>query len=95
MKNPALYIMASQRNGTLYIGVTAALSRRILQHKNAAQGFTGKYACNMLGYCEAHADMATAIVREKQIKAWRRAKKMALIEAANPQWLDLSATLID
>ena len=90
MKQPAVYLLASRRNGTLYIGVTSNLPHRIWQHRNeAVEGFTQKYAVHHLVYFELHDDMATAISREKQLKHWNRAWKIALIEKTNPTWRDL------
>ena len=90
-KKPAVYILASKRNGTLYTGVTSDLSRRVWQHKNdQVEGFTKKYGVHTLVYYEWHDDMRSAIVREKQIKKWNRAWKLALIEGVNPEWRDLS-----
>ncbi|MGO9486482.1 MAG: GIY-YIG nuclease family protein [Rhodomicrobium sp.] len=95
MKQPAVYIMASERNGTLYTGVTSALIQRVYQHKNGViKGFTEKYGCKLLVYYELLDRMEDAIAREKQIKAGSRAKKIALIEGFNPRWLDLYETLI-
>lgn len=92
--NPAIYIMTNQRNGTIYTGVTSNLPARVYQHKHGLQaGFTKQYGCNQLVYYELHADMITAIAREKQIKAGSRKKKLALIESINPGWLDLFETL--
>lgn len=82
---PAVYILASQRNGTLYIGVTSHLVQRIWQHKNdLAPGFTEKFSVHGLVYFELLDDMASAITREKQLKKWHRAWKLALIEKQNP-----------
>ncbi len=90
MKQPAVYIMANRRNGTLYTGVTANLVQRVSQHKEGLLGgFTRKYGCKMLVYFEVHDDIATAIAREKQIKGGSRAKKLALIEVINADWRDL------
>ncbi|MDP9415058.1 MAG: GIY-YIG nuclease family protein [Pseudomonadota bacterium] len=94
MKQPAVYIMASGRNGTLYTGVTSHLTRRVWQHKEATSGFTARYGCKMLVWYEMHGDMLTAIAREKQIKAGSRGKKLALIEGMNRTWADLSDTII-
>ncbi len=95
IKQPAVYIMASERNGTLYTGVTSALIQRVYQHKNGViKGFTEKYGCKLLVYYELLDRMEDAIAREKQIKAGSRAKKIALIEGFNPRWLDLYETLI-
>ena len=89
-KQPCVYILASQRNGTLYVGVTGGLVQRIWQHKNdAVEGFTEKYGVHTLVYFELHADMLAAIAREKQIKKWNRAWKLELIESTNPDWRDL------
>ncbi len=89
-KQPCVYILASRRNGTLYVGVTSDLVRRIEQHRsNAVAGFVRDYGVYRLVYAEFHATMADAILREKRIKKWRRAWKLELIERENPQWLDL------
>ena len=89
-KHPALYILASQPKGTLYIGVTSDLIQRVWQHKSdLVEGFTRQYGCYMLVYFEQYEDMANAILREKQMKKWNRAWKIALIEKANPTWRDL------
>ena len=90
MKQPCVYILASERNGTLYVGVTSNLVQRVWQHKNdQAEGFTRKYGVHLLVFYELHATMESAIGREKLIKGWRRAWKLKLIETANPQWRDL------
>jgi putative endonuclease len=87
---PAVYILASRRNGTLYTGVTSDLIKRVHEHKHdLADGFTRKYSIHTLVYFELHGDMLTAISREKQIKKWNRAWKIELIESTNPQWRDL------
>jgi putative endonuclease len=87
---PCVYILSSQRNGTLYVGVTSDLVRRIWEHKNdAVDGFTKKYGVHILAYYELHVDMLAAITREKQIKKWNRAWKIDLIESTNPEWRDL------
>ncbi|MEN0105228.1 MAG: GIY-YIG nuclease family protein [Pseudomonas sp.] len=87
---PAVYILASHKNGTLYIGVTSNLIQRIWQHRNdSAPGFTRRYGIHTLVYYEVHEDMPSAITREKQLKKWRREWKLKLIEARNPRWLDL------
>jgi len=94
-RNSAVYIMANKQNGTLYTGVTSNLVARVYQHKNdVTSGFTKDYGCKSLVYYEQCEDMLSAIAREKQIKAGSRKKKLALIEAKNPQWLDLYETLI-
>jgi putative endonuclease len=85
-----VYILASRRNGTLYIGVTSDLVVRIAQHKaKIAGGFTARYGCDRLVYFEVLDEAETAITREKQLKEWRRGWKVALIEQANKDWLDL------
>ena len=85
-----LYILASKRNGTLYIGVTSDLVKRIWKNKNKlVEGFTEKYNVNKLVYYEAHSDAESAITQERQMKKWRRAWKMRLIEGRNPEWRDL------
>ena len=90
MREPAVYIMASQRNGTLYVGVTSDLSRRVWQHREAiTPGFTKRYGCKLLVWYERHERMDEAIWHEKQIKGGSRVKKLALIEAMNPAWRDL------
>jgi len=94
MKQPAVYIMANRRNGTLYTGVTSALVQRIWQHKQGKIGFTARYGCKLLVWYEIHEEMGSAILREKQIKAGSRRKKLALIEAMNPEWLDLYESII-
>ena len=89
-KQPCVYILASKKNGTLYIGVTSNLVQRVWQHKNGqAPGFTEKYNVHMLVYYEQHENMVSAITREKQMKKWNRAWKIDMIEGANPQWEDL------
>ena len=90
MKQPAVYMMASGRNGTVYVGVTADLVRRVGQHREGAGvGFTAQYGCRVLVWFEAHASMEAAILWEKQIKAGSRARKVGLIVAGNPLWGDL------
>ncbi len=89
-----VYILASRRNGTLYIGVTNNLARRTYEHReNLVEGFTKKYEVHRLVYFEEHADIRAAIQREKNMKHWKRAWKIALIEKENPDWLDLYETL--
>jgi len=86
----AVYIMASQRNGTLYVGVTNDLIRRAYEHREGLlEGFTKKYDCKTLVWFEQHDLMTTAIEREKKLKVFRRAWKIELIEKTNPQWRDL------
>jgi putative endonuclease len=94
MRNPCVYIMASRRNGTLYTGVTANLERRVQEHRDGSgSAFVKRYGCRMLVWCERYEHMVDAIAREKQIKAGSRRAKLALIEAMNPDWLDLYETL--
>ena len=91
----AIYILASERNGTLYLGVGSDLVKRIWQHKNdVVEGFTNKYQVHLLVYNELYEDLYTAIAREKQLKNWRREWKIALLEKANPIWKDLWETII-
>jgi len=95
IKAPAVYIMASKRNGTLYTGVTSNLINRNYEHKNGVKsGFANKHNCKLLVYYEFHETMEGAITREKQIKAGSRKKKLWLIEKENPNWEDLSSKLI-
>jgi putative endonuclease len=90
MKQAFIYILASKRNGTLYIGVTSQIEQRIWQHKSGAfSGFTQQYKVKTLVYIEQHVSMEQAIIREKAMKKWRRAWKIALIEKQNPNWNDL------
>ena len=94
VKQPAVYIMASGANGTLYTGVTSNLVARIWQHREGETlGLTSRYGCKILVWFEMHETMESAILREKQIKAGSRAKKKALIDAMNPEWQDLYSTL--
>lgn len=89
-KQPAVYILASKRNGTLYIGVTSNLQKRAWEHKDDTfEGFTKRYGVHHLVYYELHAGMLSAITREKQMKKWNRAWKLELIEKQNPDWKDL------
>jgi len=91
-----VYILASKRNGTLYIGVTNSLLKRVDQHKNdVLQGFTKKYKVHNLVYYETFGRIQDAITREKQMKKWKRAWKIRLIEESNPNWEDLFETLSD
>ena len=94
MKQPAVYIVASRRNGTLYAGVTSDLAGRVWQHKNGTAGFTARYGCKRLVWYELHGEMLAAIAREKQIKGGSRKKKLALIEALNPGWSDLYDSIV-
>jgi putative endonuclease len=87
---PCVYILASQRNGTLYIGVTSDLVKRVWEHRNdLREGFTKRYGVHQLVYYEMHGDMSAAITREKQLKKWNREWKLRLIEERNPTWQDL------
>ena len=89
-RQPCVYILASGRNGTLYIGVTSDLVRRVAQHRSkAVAGFVRDYGVYRLVFAEFHATMSDAILREKRIKKWRRSWKLELIESENPQWRDL------
>jgi putative endonuclease len=89
-KRPAVYVLASKRNGTLYIGVTSDLIKRVWEHKNdLAAGFTRRYGVHLLVWYELHENMESAIVREKRLKEWQRHWKIELIEDANPEWQDL------
>jgi putative endonuclease len=89
-KNYYVYILASERNGTLYIGVTNDLMRRVYEHKHGMiEGFTKKYHVYRLVYCEHSTDIMGAIRREKQLKKWKRQWKLRLIEENNPEWEDI------
>jgi putative endonuclease len=89
-KEFCVYILASKTKGTLYIGVTSALVKRVWEHKmKAAGGFTARYSVDRLVYYELHDSAEAAIRREKQLKKWNRAWKIRLIEKQNPTWLDL------
>ena len=89
-RHPAIYILASGRNGTLYTGVTSDLIARTWQHReHVVGGFTRRYAATLLAWYELAGTMEAAITREKQIKKWRRAWKVELIEKSNPYWNDL------
>ena len=93
-KHPTVYILASQRNGTLYVGVTSDLVARVDAHRRGViEGFTKKYGVTRLVYYEHHETMAEAIAREKQMKKWRRQWKLRLIEEKNPDWRDLYAEI--
>jgi putative endonuclease len=92
---PAVYILASKRNGTLYVGVTSDLAKRSWEHKNDfVEGFTKRYKVHRLVYFELHQDMLAAITREKQLKKWRRSWKLELIERGNREWRDLWKEII-
>jgi putative endonuclease len=85
-----VYLLASDKHGTLYLGVTNDIVRRIYEHKNKfVEGFTKRYSVDKLVWFEIHNDAITAIAREKELKKWRRVWKIRLIEETNPQWTDL------
>ena len=89
-KQPAVYILASKRNGTLYVGVTSDLVKRVWEHRNnLLEGFTKRYGVHDLVWYEMHEDMESAIQREKRLKEWKRKWKLQLIERTNPKWEDL------
>lgn len=93
-RKPCVYMLASRRNGTLYIGVTSNLPGRISQHKaGVIEGFAKKYGVNQLVWYEPHETMESAITREKQLKKWNRAWKIRLIMRGNPEWRDLAAEI--
>jgi putative endonuclease len=93
-KQPAVYILASKRNGTLYIDVTSDLVKRIWEHKNdTVAGFTKRYGVHQLVWYELHESIEFAIEREKRLKEWKRVWKLELIESANPDWKDLYDTI--
>ncbi|MCB1898554.1 MAG: GIY-YIG nuclease family protein [Rhodocyclaceae bacterium] len=95
MKQPCVYLLASRRNGTLYVGVTSNLVQRVWQHREGlAEGFTKRYGVKQLVWFELHDDMASAIRREKALKEWRRAWKIELIEKTNPGWRDLYEEIV-
>jgi putative endonuclease len=90
IKQPCVYVLASKRNGPLYIGVTSDLVKRGWEHRTGvADGFTKRYGVHTLVYFELHEDMFSAISREKQLKKWNRAWKLKMIEERNPTWRDL------
>ena len=93
-KQPAVYILANKRNGTLYVGVTSDLIKRIWQHKNnVVKGFTERYSIHQLVWYELHETMESAIRKEKMLKNWKRIWKLELIEKSNPNWQDLYGTI--
>ncbi len=95
MREPAIYIMANKKSGTLYTGVTSNLAQRVYQHKeNLYKGFTADYGCKKLVFYELHENMYSAIAREKQIKAGSRKSKINLIESMNPEWKDLYKEIV-
>lgn len=90
MKNYYVYILSSKRNGTLYIGITSDIIKRIYEHKKGlVEGLTKKYNIHALVWYKTHESVESAITREKQIKKWKRAWKLKLIEKENPEWIDL------
>ncbi|MBW1782372.1 MAG: GIY-YIG nuclease family protein [Deltaproteobacteria bacterium] len=94
-KQPAVYILASNRNGTLYTGVTSDLVKRVWEHKNdTVEGFTRRYSIHRLVWYEIHQNMGSAILREKRIKGWKRKWKIQLIESNNPKWEDLYHNIV-
>ena len=94
MKQPCVYILASQRNGTLYIGVTSDLRKRVWEHKNdVVDGFSKKYGAHILVWHQVFDDMEIAILKEKQMKKWNRKWKLRVIEEMNPDWDDLYSAL--
>jgi len=94
-RQPCVYMMASQRNGTLYIGVTSNVIKRVWEHKsNVIDGFTKKYGVHILVWYEVHETMDSAIQREKTLKKWQRKWKIELIESFNPDWKDLYKTIV-
>ena len=89
-RNPCVYLLASKAHGTLYLGVTSNLQKRVWQHRqDCVPGFTRRYRVHRLVWYELHDTMDAAIAREKNLKNWKRAWKIALIEKTNPQWSDL------
>ena len=95
IKQPAVYILASNKNGTLYVGVTSDLVKRIWEHKNdLVKGFTKQYKIHDLVWYELHDNMDAAIEREKNMKEWKRAWKVKLIEESNPKWNDLYDSIL-
>ncbi len=89
-KQPTVYMLASRRNGTLYVGVTSNLVKRVWEHKNNyMEGFTKEYEVHILVWYEQYGDITSAIAREKQLKNWHRKWKLELIEKNNPSWCDL------
>ena len=90
MKMPCVYMLASKRNGTLYVGVTSDLAQRVWQHRNElAEGFTKRYGVHRLVWYEVHETMESAILREMALKKWNRAWKIRLIQETNSAWKDL------
>ncbi len=95
MRDYYVYILASDRNGTLYVGVTNDLARRVYEHRNdLIEGFTKRYGVHRLVWFEVHGDINEAILREKRIKKWNRSWKLRVIEEMNPDWIDLTEKLM-
>ncbi|HPR53288.1 MAG TPA: GIY-YIG nuclease family protein [Deltaproteobacteria bacterium] len=95
MKQGYVYILANKRNGTLYVGVTSDITKRIYEHKNnLIEGFSKRYNVHELVYYEVHDNIESAILREKQIKKWNRRWKLRLIEEMNPEWRDLYQEIV-
>lgn len=94
-RHPCVYILASRRNGTLYIGVTSDLVKRVWEHRNdVVEGFTSRYGVHTLVWFEQHETMESAIARERAVKEWRRRWKLELIERHNPEWRDLFGEIV-
>ena len=94
-KQPAVYILSSKRNGTLYVGVTSDLIKRVWEHRNnLVDGFTKRYGVHRLVWYELHKSMESAIKREKRLKEWKRKWKVQVIEKTNPNWEDLYPSII-
>jgi putative endonuclease len=94
-KQPAVYLLSSKRNGTLYVGVTSNLVKRVWEHRNnLVEGFTKRYGVHQLVWYELHASMDSAIKREKRLKDWKREWKVHLIESTNPNWEDLYPMIV-
>ena len=94
-KQPAVYVLASKRNGTLYVGVTSDLIKRVWEHKNnVVKGFTERYSVHQLVWYELHETMESAIRKEKMLKNWKRVWELELIERSNPNWQDLYETVV-
>lgn len=95
MKQPCVYLLASRCNGTLYVGITSDLLKRVWEHKeDLVDGFTKRYSVHTLVWCELHATMESAIRRERAIKEWKRQWKLALVEKEKPTWRDLYEELL-
>ena len=95
IKQPCVYMLASRRNGTLYVGVTSDLVKRVWEHRNnSVEGFTSCYGVHTLVWFEQHGCMESAIAREKALKEWRRLWKLQLIERQNPEWRDLYTDIV-